>query len=212
MPTVPGAIGAFRRRALDEVGRLLERHPGRGHRHHDRARARRLAGRLRRGRARLHRGALDALRRCGASATAGPTARCRRSGSTGAPCRGASQEGRIGRSASPTCCCSRSLLPLLAPLIDVFALYGVVFLDPLPILAYWVGFNAPAAAARRLRLPARRRAAAAALGDAAAAVRLSPADVPGRDPVGDQRGARRRGCAGSTSSAPARSRSPGSAS
>jgi hypothetical protein len=32
-------------------------------------------------------------------------------------------------------------LPLLAPLIDIFALYGVIFLDPIPVLAYWLGFN-----------------------------------------------------------------------
>lgn len=29
-----------------------------------------------------------------------------------------------------------------APLIDVFALYGHLFLNPLPAVAYWVGFNA----------------------------------------------------------------------
>jgi cellulose synthase/poly-beta-1,6-N-acetylglucosamine synthase-like glycosyltransferase/peptidoglycan/xylan/chitin deacetylase (PgdA/CDA1 family) len=33
------------------------------------------------------------------------------------------------------------LLPLTAPLIDLFAIYSVVFLDPLPILAYWGAFN-----------------------------------------------------------------------
>jgi hypothetical protein len=32
-------------------------------------------------------------------------------------------------------------LPLLAPLIDVFAVYGILFLDPVPVIAYWVGFN-----------------------------------------------------------------------
>jgi hypothetical protein len=29
----------------------------------------------------------------------------------------------------------------MAPLIDVFTLYGILFLDPVPVLAYWVGFN-----------------------------------------------------------------------
>ena len=29
----------------------------------------------------------------------------------------------------------------MAPLIDAAALYGVVFLDPLPLLGYWVAFN-----------------------------------------------------------------------
>ena len=32
-------------------------------------------------------------------------------------------------------------LPLLAPLIDVFAIYGIVFLDPVPVIGYWVAFN-----------------------------------------------------------------------
>jgi hypothetical protein len=33
-------------------------------------------------------------------------------------------------------------LPIAAPLIDLFALYGLLFTDPVPILAYWLGFNA----------------------------------------------------------------------
>jgi hypothetical protein len=33
------------------------------------------------------------------------------------------------------------VLPFLAPLIDAAALYGIVFLDPLPVLAYWLSFN-----------------------------------------------------------------------
>jgi hypothetical protein len=33
------------------------------------------------------------------------------------------------------------LLPLGALLIDPLAVYGVVFLDPLPVLGFWVGFN-----------------------------------------------------------------------
>jgi cellulose synthase/poly-beta-1,6-N-acetylglucosamine synthase-like glycosyltransferase/peptidoglycan/xylan/chitin deacetylase (PgdA/CDA1 family) len=33
------------------------------------------------------------------------------------------------------------ILPLTAPLIDLFAIYSIVFLDPLPILAYWGAFN-----------------------------------------------------------------------
>jgi hypothetical protein len=34
------------------------------------------------------------------------------------------------------------LLPLLAPAIDLFALYGLAFLDPVPVAGYWLGFNA----------------------------------------------------------------------
>ena len=33
------------------------------------------------------------------------------------------------------------ILPLTAPLIDLFAIYSIVFLDPMPILAYWLAFN-----------------------------------------------------------------------
>ena len=47
MPTVPGAIGAFRREALARRGRRLGRDAGRGHRPHARRRARGLAHRLR---------------------------------------------------------------------------------------------------------------------------------------------------------------------
>ena len=57
MPTVPGAIGAFRRRTLDGVGGVSERHAGRGHRPHHGDLPRRLAGRLRAGGPRLDRGA-----------------------------------------------------------------------------------------------------------------------------------------------------------
>jgi hypothetical protein len=50
-------------------------------------------------------------------------------------------EQRIGRRAIPYLVLFQILLPTLAPLVDLFALYGVVFLDPLPVLAYWVAFN-----------------------------------------------------------------------
>jgi len=50
-------------------------------------------------------------------------------------------EGRIGRLGLPYLILFQILLPLLAPLVDVFTLYGILFLDPLPVLAYWVGFN-----------------------------------------------------------------------
>src|SRR5207249_1775419 len=33
------------------------------------------------------------------------------------------------------------LLPLLAPVIDLIALYGELFLNPVPVLAYWLTFN-----------------------------------------------------------------------
>jgi cellulose synthase/poly-beta-1,6-N-acetylglucosamine synthase-like glycosyltransferase/peptidoglycan/xylan/chitin deacetylase (PgdA/CDA1 family) len=51
------------------------------------------------------------------------------------------REWRIGRLAIPYLVLFQILLPLLAPLIDLFALYGVVFLDPVPVLGYWLAFN-----------------------------------------------------------------------
>jgi cellulose synthase/poly-beta-1,6-N-acetylglucosamine synthase-like glycosyltransferase len=50
-------------------------------------------------------------------------------------------EGRIGRVGIPYLLLFQVALPLLAPLIDIFTLYGLVFLDPAATLAYWVGFN-----------------------------------------------------------------------
>jgi cellulose synthase/poly-beta-1,6-N-acetylglucosamine synthase-like glycosyltransferase/peptidoglycan/xylan/chitin deacetylase (PgdA/CDA1 family) len=50
-------------------------------------------------------------------------------------------EGPIGTIGLPSLIFFQILLPLLAPLIDVFALYGFIFLSPLPVLGFWVGFN-----------------------------------------------------------------------
>jgi hypothetical protein len=50
-------------------------------------------------------------------------------------------EWRIGRLGLPYLVLFQIALPLLAPLIDLFAIYGLVFLDPLPVLAYWLAFN-----------------------------------------------------------------------
>ena len=50
-------------------------------------------------------------------------------------------EGRVGRRGLPYLVLFQIALPMLAPLIDVFALYGLVFLDPVPVLVYWLGFN-----------------------------------------------------------------------
>jgi hypothetical protein len=51
------------------------------------------------------------------------------------------EPGRIGRVGIPYLLLFQVILPLLAPLIDVFAIYGIVFLDPLPVIGYWLGFN-----------------------------------------------------------------------
>jgi len=50
-------------------------------------------------------------------------------------------EGRIGRVGIPYMLLFQVALPLLAPLIDIFTLYGILFLNPVATLAYWVGFN-----------------------------------------------------------------------
>src|SRR5262245_1482042 len=50
-------------------------------------------------------------------------------------------EGPIGRIGLPYLVLFQVALPLLAPLIDVFALYGILFLDPIPVLGYWLAFN-----------------------------------------------------------------------
>ena len=51
-------------------------------------------------------------------------------------------ERRIGWVGLPYLVLFQIALPLLAPVIDVFAVYGIVFLDPVPVVAYWLGFNA----------------------------------------------------------------------
>jgi cellulose synthase/poly-beta-1,6-N-acetylglucosamine synthase-like glycosyltransferase/peptidoglycan/xylan/chitin deacetylase (PgdA/CDA1 family) len=48
---------------------------------------------------------------------------------------------RIGRRALPYMIFFQILLPILAPLIDLFALYGVIFEDPARTLAFWGAFN-----------------------------------------------------------------------
>jgi cellulose synthase/poly-beta-1,6-N-acetylglucosamine synthase-like glycosyltransferase/peptidoglycan/xylan/chitin deacetylase (PgdA/CDA1 family) len=56
--------------------------------------------------------------------------------------RGAIRErGPVGRRGIPYLTVFQLALPFAAPLIDLFALYGLIFLQPLPVLAYWLGFN-----------------------------------------------------------------------
>jgi cellulose synthase/poly-beta-1,6-N-acetylglucosamine synthase-like glycosyltransferase/peptidoglycan/xylan/chitin deacetylase (PgdA/CDA1 family) len=50
-------------------------------------------------------------------------------------------EGPIGTIGLPYLILFQIALPLLAPLIDIFALYGILFLDPVPVIAYWLAFN-----------------------------------------------------------------------
>jgi cellulose synthase/poly-beta-1,6-N-acetylglucosamine synthase-like glycosyltransferase/peptidoglycan/xylan/chitin deacetylase (PgdA/CDA1 family) len=50
--------------------------------------------------------------------------------------------GRVGSRAIPYLLLFQVILPLAAPLIDLFALYSILFLDPWPILGFWLAFNA----------------------------------------------------------------------
>ncbi|MBV8302768.1 MAG: bi-functional transferase/deacetylase, partial [Acidimicrobiia bacterium] len=49
--------------------------------------------------------------------------------------------GHVGRRGIPYVFAFQVMLPLLAPLVDLLALYGVVFLDPSRVLLYWGLFN-----------------------------------------------------------------------
>jgi len=141
-PTVPGAIGAFRRSTLATVGGVsgdtlaedtdLTMAIGRtGQRvvYAGQARAWTEApgglGSLWRQRYRWTFGTMQAMwKHRGAIFARNPTDR------------------NIGRRALPYMLFFQVVLPLAAPLIDLYALYGLIFLDPLPVIGYWVAFNA----------------------------------------------------------------------
>ena len=141
-PTHPGAIGAFRRDALEEVGgvpgdtlaedtdlTLAIGLTGRRVLYADDARAWTEApsslGDLWRQRYRWSYGTMQAVwKHKGALLTRNPRAR------------------RIGRLALPYMILFQILLPIVAPLIDLFALYGLLFSNTVPVLAFWFGFNA----------------------------------------------------------------------
>ena len=141
-PTVPGAIGAFRRDALEQVGgvsgatlaedtdlTLAIGRTGRGIVYAEKARAWTEApstlGDLWRQRYRWSYGTMQALwKHKRALLTRDPRQR------------------RIGRLALPYMFLFQIALPIAAPLIDLLALYGLLFTNPWPVLAYWVAFNA----------------------------------------------------------------------
>jgi cellulose synthase/poly-beta-1,6-N-acetylglucosamine synthase-like glycosyltransferase/peptidoglycan/xylan/chitin deacetylase (PgdA/CDA1 family) len=49
---------------------------------------------------------------------------------------------RIGRLALPYMIFFQILLPIFAPLIDLYAIYGLIFTNPGPVIAFWLAFNA----------------------------------------------------------------------
>jgi cellulose synthase/poly-beta-1,6-N-acetylglucosamine synthase-like glycosyltransferase len=139
MPTVPGAVGAFRKVALIEIGgisgatlaedtdvTLAIGRAGWKVAYADDARAWTDApptlGDLWRQRYRWSFGTLQAVWKHRA-------ALWRRG------------EGKIGRRALPFLLLFQIALPLLGPLVDVFAIYGLLFLHPSTVLAFWSGFT-----------------------------------------------------------------------
>jgi cellulose synthase/poly-beta-1,6-N-acetylglucosamine synthase-like glycosyltransferase/peptidoglycan/xylan/chitin deacetylase (PgdA/CDA1 family) len=139
MPTVPGAIGAFRRSAVEEVGGLSSATLAEdtdltiaiGRRgwlvvYEPSARAytetpATLAG-LWRQRYRWSYGTMQAVWKHKRAIFA-------------------REEGKVGRRGLPYLVLFQIALPVLAPLIDLTAIYGVIFLNPVTVLAYWVAFN-----------------------------------------------------------------------
>jgi len=140
-PTVPGAIGAFRRDALEEVGgvsgatlaedtdlTLAIGRTGRRVVYAEDARAWTEAPStltdLWRQRYRWSFGTMQAVwKHKGALLTRDPHQR------------------RIGRRALPYMLCFQIALPIIAPLIDLFAIYGIIFTDPVRVFTYWAVFN-----------------------------------------------------------------------
>ncbi len=146
MTTVPGAVGAFRRAALADVGGLSDQtlaedtdltmallRAGRRVVYEERAIAWTEApaslGQLWRQRYRWSYGTMQAMwkHRRAVSQSGGA--------------------GRLGRRGLPYLVLFQILLPLLAPLVDVFALYGALFGDTTRMVEVWLGFLAVQAAA-----------------------------------------------------------------
>ena len=141
MPTVPGAVGGFRRSALEGIGGLSDVtlaedtdltmalcRDGWRVVYEERARAWTEApaslGALWRQRYRWCYGTLQAMwKHRGAWVQGG-------------------QGGKLGRRGLTYLLLFQVLLPLLAPVVDVFAVYGLVFLNPVRVGLVWTGFLA----------------------------------------------------------------------
>jgi len=139
MPTVPGAIGAFRRAALAQAGGVSD---------DTLAEDTDLTMAILRGGWRV-RYAPDAIAWTEAPASLGQLWKQRYRWSYGTMQamwkhrravfeRGGS--GRLGRRALPYLLLFQVLLPLLAPLVDVFAVWGLIFGQALQMGAVWLGF------------------------------------------------------------------------
>jgi poly-beta-1,6 N-acetyl-D-glucosamine synthase len=137
MPTVPGAIGAFRRHALHDAGgvsgdTLAEDTDV-------------TMAIVRAGWRVVYEERARAWTEAPASLSAMWKQRYRWSYGTMQAMwkhrRSAIERGPLGRRALPYMLGFQILLPLLAPIVDLYALYGLVFLQPLPVIGFWVGFN-----------------------------------------------------------------------
>ncbi|GAC1523572.1 MAG: glycosyltransferase [Thermoleophilaceae bacterium] len=137
MPTVPGAIGAFRRETLAEIGGFSEATLA------EDTDVTMAVGRAGWGVVYVE----DAVAYTEAPATLSGLWRQRYRWAYGTlqsiwKHRDAIRErGPIGRRAIPYLVLFQIVLPFAAPLIDLFAIYGLIFLDWKPVLVYWVAFN-----------------------------------------------------------------------
>ncbi|HEV2343931.1 MAG TPA: bifunctional polysaccharide deacetylase/glycosyltransferase family 2 protein [Actinocrinis sp.] len=146
MPTVPGAIGAFRREALADVGGLSDST---------------LAEDTDLTMAIIRAGwrvvyAQDAIAWTEAPASLGQLWKQRYRWSYGTmqamwkhrrSVFDGGGSGRLGRRGLPYLVLFQILLPLLAPLVDVFAVYGLIFGDVVKMTEVWLGFLAVQTAA-----------------------------------------------------------------
>ena len=140
MPTVPGAIGAFRAEALRDVGgfsadtlaedtdiTMAMHRAGWRVAYEPRAIAWTEAPAqvrdLWRQRYRWSYGTMQSVWKHRAAITEGGPSR------------------RLGRIGLPYLLCFQVALPLLGPAVDVFTLYGLLFLDAKLFIAYWIGFT-----------------------------------------------------------------------
>ena len=176
-----GAAGAFRRQALTDVG-SVRGNARRGHGSDARDRPRRVAGRVPRTRAWTE--APATLRGLWRQRYRWCYGRCSPCGSIVRPCGG--RRGLIDRRGLPYLATFQIALPLLAPLIDIFSIYGFLFLNPVGVIAFWAVFTAlqMALGCTPFEWTGSRPGCS---GRCASAVRLPAAHVHGRHRVGADR-------------------------
>ena len=137
MPTVPGAIGAFRREALDQVGGVSSATLAED--------TDLTMAIVRAGWKVVYEQQARAWTEAPASLSALWKQRYRWSYGTMQAMwkhrRAVREPGPLGRRALPYMLLFQVALPLLAPVVDLLTVYGLLFLRPLPLLAFWVGFN-----------------------------------------------------------------------